>query len=44
MVFTFAPALAERVGALEQGKAYKVSFTFKASDDALMFGELTAVE
>lgn len=44
IVFTFAPALAERVGTLEQGKPYKVTFTFKASDDALLFGELTGIE
>lgn len=43
LVFWFDAALKDKVAALEQGKAYKVTFTHKPGDD-LFWGTMTAVE
>lgn len=43
LVFWFDAGLKDKVATLEQGKAYKVTFTHKTGDD-LFYGTLTAVE
>ncbi len=43
VVLYYAPALKDKVAALEVGKTYKVTFTFEKSDP-MVEGTLTAVE
>jgi hypothetical protein len=44
VIFTYDAALNDRIAKLEQGKVYKVTFTFKQSDNGMLLGNATAID